>query len=595
MSRLRAALDRLRADPGLAMLLVALVAVAALYAPAIGRGLVNYDDNWLVRDNYVVKHLSWDSLHTIFFDLDSPKRFALAPEYLPIRDLSMMLDYAVWGDWYGGFHLTTLVLYLASIALWWKALIAFGIDRKVAGIAMLLWALHPSHAESVAWASERKGVLGMMFAGACALAYAKYRGGASARWLALAMPCAVCAVWSKALAAFALATLGGLELVLPGRVSWRRSLVGLAAIGGVALLAYIPVVKLAASAAVVGSEVKVPSSRIATVLGVHGFYVELGAMVIRNAISYPLSTVGPSTLDIVLGTVGLAAVIAVAAGPRRWISPPLRAAAVIWLVGWLPVSHLVLPLQMVFVADRYLFLPTLGLALAVAIGCSAIASARARRALLAVLAVSAAIRAFDAQSNWRDPRTLWQRATVSNPDDGNAWSFYAEALTEQGKYPEAAQVVAEGLRHSQAPRLLYREAYLVLGFGDRGRALEIMRRAAEGGEPHAMQGLALMLLDDGMIQDAYSWGKRCAKVAPTYINGLRAYGKAALAAHHPDEALAAYRSAADYEPGNPVNDLDLARALIDLHRTDEARHHLEACAHDPREGEHCRAELARLP
>ena len=69
-----------RRDPGLAYLALALVAAVALYAPTLGRGLVNYDDPWLVGDNWIVHHaVVAASLHRCFFDLDSPQRFVLAP------------------------------------------------------------------------------------------------------------------------------------------------------------------------------------------------------------------------------------------------------------------------------------------------------------------------------------------------------------------------------------------------------------------------------------------------------------------------------------------------------------------------------------
>ena len=177
---MRELVRRVRRDPGLALLVLALALAFVLYAPTLGRGLVDYDDPWLYGGN-ILPSPSWASLHTVLFDLSSPQRYMLGVEYLPVRDLSVMADFAVWGSWWGGFHLTSLVGYEASIALWFAALAAFGVDRRVAGLAVLLWALHPSHAESVAWLAERKGVLGMMFAGACALGYAKFRAGRSAR------------------------------------------------------------------------------------------------------------------------------------------------------------------------------------------------------------------------------------------------------------------------------------------------------------------------------------------------------------------------------------------------------------------------------
>src|ERR1700684_34833 len=110
----------IRRDP---LLVIAMIAVAALYAPTLGRGIVNYDDTWLLRDNWILQAPSWSSLHTILFDLSSPLRFTLTPEYLPVRDLSVMADFALWGHWWGGFHLTSLVVYELSIVLWFAALV----------------------------------------------------------------------------------------------------------------------------------------------------------------------------------------------------------------------------------------------------------------------------------------------------------------------------------------------------------------------------------------------------------------------------------------------------------------------------------------
>ncbi|MGN6109819.1 MAG: hypothetical protein ACTHU0_32225, partial [Kofleriaceae bacterium] len=278
---MREALARVRRDPGLQLVLVALALVVALYAPTLDRGLTNYDDPWLYTHNFVVQHASLDSLRTIFFDVDihSPGRWALAPEYLPVRDLSVMLDYAVWGDWYGGFHLTSLVLYLVAIPLWFATLVGFGVDRRIAGVAILLWALHPSHAESVVWLSERKGLLGAMWAGAAGLGYTRFRAGRPAGWLVFAAIATVAAVWSKGPAAFYIAALGGLELVLPTtRRSWRRSLTGLGVLAVAGGLAFVPVLIMASQAVVVGGDSAVPGSRAATVLGVHGFYLQVAAM-----------------------------------------------------------------------------------------------------------------------------------------------------------------------------------------------------------------------------------------------------------------------------------------------------------------------------
>ncbi len=595
---MKALAERLRRDPGLAAVVVAVLAAIVLYAPTLGRGLVGYDDSYMIADNWVLRDPSWSTLHTVFFDFDSPKRFVLSPEYLPVRDLSIMLDVMIWGDWYPGFHLTNLGIYLAAIVLWFGALDAFGIDRKIAGIAILVWAVHPAHAESVAWLAERKGLLAAMFSGGAALAYARFRSGRGVPWLALGAVASVAAIWSKAPAAFAIAALAALEVALPAkRASWKRALVGLGALGAVSIAAFVPVLHLAASAAVVGTDAHGPAGRLAMVLGVHGFYLKLAAMVISNAVSYPISEVGPSTVDLVLGGLGLVLAVAVAFAPRNraWSpSDPLRAAVVLWLVTWLPVSHLLLPLQMIVVADRYVLVPTLGLALALAVGLSRISSARARRALITVIVLAAAMRAHDAQSNWRDATTLWQRAVRSNPQDGIAWSAYADALVKAGDAPHAASVASQGLRLSRNPRLLMRKALLLLENGNRKAGVVSMRVAAIAGEPRAMSNLALLLLEDQLLVEALAWARQGAAAMPMYTPANRAHGKVALAAGHAAEAVLAFTRAYELEPQSCTNGYNLALALIQRSRPLDARPLLEACTDDPALGPRVRATLAGL-
>ena len=578
----------MKRDPALVLLGAALVAVVALYAPTLGRGLVNYDDPWLLADHSRI------SVHAIFFDLGRDTRFALGAEYLPVRDLSIALDRAIWGSWYGGYHLTNLVVYLLAIGVWFAALVELGFQRVVVAVAILLWALHPSHAESVAWLAERKGVLGALWAGAAALGYARFRIGGRGWWLAAAAVASIAAVWSKAPSAFALACLAGLEVLAPApRASWRRSVVGLAVLGAVAALAFVPVVVTAVHMSVVTTAPAAPAGTLAMAIGGHGFYVRSAALLVRPAVSYAIATDGPGVIDLVVGA--LALVAAIGALAIRRVPVEVRAGALIWLACWFPVSRLVLPLRAVLIADRYLLLPTLGAMLALAAGLWRIPGARARNALVGALVLAAALRTLDAQSSWRDSATLWQRATESSPGDGDAWSMYAEALADAGHDDLAAVAVANGLRHTKAPRLVMREALLVLEHGSHERGIELMQRAADGGEPRAMANLALLLLADGRTDDALAWARKAVATAPLYAAGQRARGKVALAAGQLDEAHTAFARALDLEPDNRANKLNLGLVLVRLGQRAAARPLLEACLDDPGLADQARALLGGAP
>lgn len=591
MKALRSWFVRLRADPGFALLLIAIASTIAIYASTIARGLVNYDDTALIRDNWLVQDPSWSAVKTVLFDLDAHRRFVSAPEYLPVRDLAVMLDVAIWGDWYGGHHLTNLLLYLAAIVAWFRALEAFGIERTTAGLAVLLWALHPSHAESVAWLSERKGLLGALFCGIATLAFARFRVGRSSRWLVLAAGMALCAVWSKAIAAFGIAAIAGLEVVLPAsRASWRRSLTGLAVIATVGVVAFIPVLSIATSASVVGTDVATPSGRIELVLGTLGFYTRLGAMLVPNAISYPIATDGPQWFDLALGVVALAALIAAIALPRR-ISPPVRAAAVLVIVTWIPVSHLVLPLQMVLVADRYLLLPSLGLALAAAHALRLVANPRYRTLLIATIALAAGLRSLDAAGNWQHSTLLWERAVSSNPRDADACSFYAQAVIDIGRADDAIAIVDDCLEQATSPRLVLRKAMLLVAQHRHADAIALLETIATAAYPRAINDLALLLDKEKRTTEALHRAREVGRVAPGYAIGQRTHGKIALGQGHAEEARVAFQRALELDPRDPTNRFNLGLALLATGRAAEAYGHFVACSNAPDIGARCRAML----
>ncbi len=589
---------RLRQDPGRVLLAIALAGAAFLYLPVLRYGLVNHDDFWLVRDNFLLADVSRSTLSKVFFDTSAVTRFTLGAEYLPIRDISVMLDNALWGDWYGGHHLTSLAIYLGGLVIWFRALVELGVERKTAGLAMLIWALLPAHAESVAWVSERKGLLAVGFAGVATLGYARFRCGRGATLVVLAMVGTVCAIWSKAPAAFAVAALAPLELVVSQpRASWRRALLGLACIAVAGGLALVPVVVTATNLAAVDSVSHAPAGWLAMPLGLNGFYTQLSLMLFRNAVSYPIKSLGPSTLDIVVGAIALGCALTLILVPARgrWRpAPPLRIAAVIWLAGIAPASRIGLSLRAVLVNDRYVLFATLGVALAAATGLLAIRSTRARNALVGALLVAAGLRTLDARSNWSDSATLWERATVSNPRDGDAWNAYVGELFERGERAQAFVALREALRHTRSPRLLLREAIVVLEYGKHDKGVELMMEAASGGEPRAMANLAVLLSQDGHGEQALMWARKAVLVAPMYARGHRALGEVALSQGKLLEALLALQRAHALSPIDLPTRYMLASALIELHQPEQARPHLEACIRDIKYGQACRDLLDQL-
>lgn len=161
----------------------ALVAAAALaaFAPALSAGFVSWDDGVYVVDNPLIRGLGLERLWAML----TATRGGL---WQPLTWLSFALDHAVWGLEPAGFHATNLLLHAASSVLVYAiGLRLLGGRPAPAAFAALFFALHPLRVESVAWVTERKGLLSSFFFLAAVLAHLAGRARAVFAALALAL------------------------------------------------------------------------------------------------------------------------------------------------------------------------------------------------------------------------------------------------------------------------------------------------------------------------------------------------------------------------------------------------------------------------
>ncbi len=194
------------------LLLVGLTVLA--YAPALHAGFIWDDDNFLTQN---------PSIHAA----DGLRRFWLttqASDYWPLTSTTLWIEWRIWGMNAAGYHVTNVVLHIADSLLLWTVLRRLGIPGAFLGA--LFFALHPVNVESVAWITQRKNLVAMLFFLLSVFCFVKTDPGAPPRppprparrrWYALS------------LLAFALALLGKgsaapLPLVLLGIILWRRRL-----------------------------------------------------------------------------------------------------------------------------------------------------------------------------------------------------------------------------------------------------------------------------------------------------------------------------------------------------------------------------------
>lgn len=137
--------------------LALLILTIALYYPVKTHPFVNYDDNVYVTENLHVQNgLTWDTVTWAFVTYD-------AGNWHPITWLSHALDFQIYDQDAGGHHQTSMLLHAVNAALlFWVLWRATGYAGRSFAVAAL-FAVHPLNVESVVWISERKTVLSMMF------------------------------------------------------------------------------------------------------------------------------------------------------------------------------------------------------------------------------------------------------------------------------------------------------------------------------------------------------------------------------------------------------------------------------------------------
>lgn len=200
-------------SPRVAILLACVViATVVIYLPALNYPFTQWDDH-----HYVVDDTSLQA-----FDLDQIKvefsRYVVG-NYHPITMLSYCVDILFFGKDPHAMHATNLLIHVVNMILVFLILYRLTGDQRIALIAVILFTMHPTRVESVAWISARKDVLMLFFTLLCMLAWLAWcRSGRSIHYvLALLMFAMACL--SKAMAVALVPTLFLLDWY-QGR-SWR--------------------------------------------------------------------------------------------------------------------------------------------------------------------------------------------------------------------------------------------------------------------------------------------------------------------------------------------------------------------------------------
>ncbi|MCH8904515.1 MAG: tetratricopeptide repeat protein [Bacteroidetes bacterium] len=423
----------------LGILLLTLVA----FWPSVQNGFTNWDDQYYVTQNYTIRQLTFKSVANSFSFSSSSFE---SGNYHPLTMLSYAIEYKFSQLNPATYHSTNLVLHLINTALVFFFIFLLSGRIIAAIITSLLFGIHPMHVESVAWISERKDLLYVLFYLLALIAYLRYtnRDKQKIKFILLCFLCFALSLLSKAMAV----TLPIVLILID--IYKRRKMTSSS------ILEKIPFVALSVGAGILAL-VAQRSSEAFGALEVYTFMDRvvfagygLGMYLYKMFIPLQLSTFYPYPAEISGWFYSLPVLFIGIAAFVFWSLKKTR--LIFFGAGFFMVTILlvlqILPVGAAIMADRYTYLPYVGLFFLISEGILLLIEKMKQRklkvqvrtvsAILLVTVVIANIYLTRARCTvWKDSNTLWTDVIQNHPGVSMAYNKRSETYLLGDNYDMA--------------------------------------------------------------------------------------------------------------------------------------------------------------
>jgi len=165
--------EKLKPNKSKLFLLLSLIIIltAIVFSNTIKNDFIsNWDDNIYIINNPHIQNLSWNNIKTIFASYKN----GYAGNYHPLTTLVYAIEYNFYGLNPKPFHILNFILHLLNVILVFQFIYLLTKKLDASVIVALFFAVHPMHVESVAWISELKDLLYSLFYLAALISYVYY-------------------------------------------------------------------------------------------------------------------------------------------------------------------------------------------------------------------------------------------------------------------------------------------------------------------------------------------------------------------------------------------------------------------------------------
>jgi len=517
---------------------ILILATLLVYLPVFNAGFIWDDDSFLTNNPLI--HAS-DGLTRFWFSTEPP-------DYFPLTSSMLWIEWRLWGDNAAGYHVVNVLLHVMSALLLWRLLAALKIPG--AWLAGLLFAIHPVNVESVAWITERKNTLPMVFYLLALWAYLRFDQMNLRRWYAVALGSFLLGLLSKT-------SIVMLPFVLLGYACWRHGKLTrqdvLRSIPFFALSLVFGLITVWYQTQVaIGTQI-IRTDGMASRLAVAGcavwFYLYKAIVPLNLSFVYPRWSVDPHAFMSWLPLLALAGVFIGLFVYRKAWTRAMCYALGYFVITLLPVLGFVDIFFMKFslVADHWQYFSIIGI---IALVCSGLGLCLQRgrnvrlRAVVACVYVVLGILSFRQARNYSDLETLWNDTLAKNPRCWMAHNNLGLAVSALGRPQEAITHFQEALRIKPD----HAEAEYNWGF---------------------------VLHTAGQPEDAIKHYQAALQLKPDYAQAQNNWGAALLGLGKFEEAVAHYQETLRIKPDHVEAHGNMGAALASMGRSQEAARHYQ--------------------
>lgn len=544
--------DSVSARTLVAIYLALMVLTWIVFGQTLGHPFIQYDDQDYVYENPEIT--AGLTSHGLVRAFSSPQ----IRNWHPLTTISHMLDCQLFGLNAAGHHFSSVLFHTLAVLLLFAVLRAMTGALWRSAFVAAVFAIHPLRAESVAWVAERKDVLSAVFFMLTLGAYVHYARQPSVRRYLLIVLFFALGLMAKPM----LVTLPLLLFLLDywplaripnGRSEWWRTIAEKIPFLLLSLLAAITTL-IAQGTTVSYSEELPLTGRIGNALLSYVAYVGEMIWPTRLAVFYPHAADHLSPWKVALAVLFLGGITALAFVCRRR-RPYLIVGWLWYLVALLPVIGFI-QVGLQGRADRYSYLPQIGLYIAVtwALADWSLRSNRRRAVSVGAAALTIGALAWQGRiqtSYWSSTETLWKHALDVTIDNDVAHYNVAALLLRRGQLDGA---------------IAHYEKALEIGSDSRETHYHLSRALL-----HATLGNALA--QKGRLDEAVDHYRKAVELRDDFADAHSNLASLLARKGETAEAIAHYEKALALPPEDAPSHIGLARLLLKLGRQDEAVSH----------------------